>query len=93
VANKQRAAVAVEVGLVERERLADPQPCAPEHDDHAAQPDAVATITRRAHHRDDLLHGRRIRWIPKPFVPGRNASMEAGRRRRGAAPPGAIQQR
>jgi hypothetical protein len=61
VADQQRAAVAVEVGLVERERLADPQPGAPQNDDHAAQPDAVETVTGSAHNRDDLLHGRRIR--------------------------------
>ena len=67
MADKQRAAVAVEVGLVERERLADPQPCAPQPNNHTAQPDAVGTITSSAHHRDDLLHGGRIRRIPEPL--------------------------
>ena len=82
MADEQRAAFGIEVGLVERERFADPQPGAPEYDDHAAQPDAVRTITGSAHHRDDLLHGRRIRWIPKALVARRNASVEAGRGRR-----------
>jgi hypothetical protein len=88
VADEQRAAVGVEVGLIERERLADPQPGAPQHDDHAAQPDALRTISGSAHHRDDLLHARRIRWIPKPFVARRNAYVKlevvAGERRRPA---------
>jgi hypothetical protein len=36
VADKQRATDRVEVGLVERERLADPQPGTPQDDDDAA---------------------------------------------------------
>src|SRR5204863_2070843 len=92
VADEQRAAVGVEVGLVERERLADPQTSAPEYDDHAAQRDTLWTIAGSAHHGDDLLHARRIRRIAKPFVARRNTLVEAGRGRRRAAPPGAIQQ-
>jgi hypothetical protein len=34
---EQRTAARVEVGLGERERLADPQACAPQHHDQAAQ--------------------------------------------------------
>jgi hypothetical protein len=79
--------------LAEGKRLADPQPRAPEHDDHTAQPDAIGTITDSAHHRDDLLNGRRIRRIPKPFVARRNTSVEAGCGRRRATPPSLVQQR
>jgi hypothetical protein len=92
-ADEQRAAIGVEVGLVERQRLADPQPGTPEHDDNAAQPDAVGTISGSAHHCDDLLHARRIRWIPKSFVARRDTLVEARRGRRRAASPSAIQQR
>jgi hypothetical protein len=35
-ANEDRAALSVKVGLGQRERFADPQPGAPQHDDHAA---------------------------------------------------------
>jgi hypothetical protein len=42
--HQQRSAAGVEVGLGERERLADPQAGAPEHDDQAAQPTAVDTV-------------------------------------------------
>jgi hypothetical protein len=63
VADEQRAAVRIKVGFIERERFADPQPGAPEHDDDAAQPDTVGTISGSAHHGDDLLHARRVRRI------------------------------
>src|SRR5688572_2223274 len=53
--HQQRSAARIEVGLGERERLADPQAGAPEHDDQAAQPAAVDTVTGAAHHGDDLL--------------------------------------
>jgi hypothetical protein len=89
----RRAAVGVKIGLVERECLADPQAGAPENYDHAAQPDAVEIISCCVHHRNDLLNGGRIRWIPKPPIAGGNASVKAGRRRRRAAPTGAVEQR
>src|SRR6188472_1199953 len=59
--HRQRSAARIEVGLGERERLTDPQAGAPEHDDQAAQPAAVETVTGAAHHGDDLLDRRRIR--------------------------------
>jgi hypothetical protein len=42
--HQQRSAARIEVGLGKRERLADPQAGAPEHDDQAAQPAAVDTV-------------------------------------------------
>jgi hypothetical protein len=36
-------------------RLADPQPGAPQHDDQAPEPDALAILAGGAHDRDDLL--------------------------------------
>jgi hypothetical protein len=52
--HQQRPAPRIEVGLGERERLADPQASAPEHDDQPAQPEAVDAVTSVAHHADDL---------------------------------------
>src|SRR5213082_3268876 len=57
-AHQHGAACPVEIALRQSERLADPQPRTPEHDDHAAQPQSVGAIAARAHHRDYLLHGR-----------------------------------
>jgi hypothetical protein len=92
VADEQRATIGVEVGLGERERLTDPQPGAPQHDDHPAQPGTVRTITGRAHHGDDLLHAWRIWWIPNPFVARRPAAVKGGRGRWGPEPPGTVRQ-
>src|SRR3954451_6916889 len=52
--HQQRPAARIEIGLGERERLADPQASAPEHDDQPAQPVAVDAVTSVAHHADDL---------------------------------------
>jgi hypothetical protein len=82
VANEQSTSVGIEVRFVERECLADPQPGAPEDDDHAAQPDALGTSTRRAHHSDDLLDCWRVGWISKASVARRNAVVERRCRRR-----------
>ena len=67
--HQQRPAPRIEVGLGERERLADPQASAPEHDDQPAQPVAVDTVTGVAHHADDLLDRRRIRGVAHPLLP------------------------
>jgi hypothetical protein len=51
--HQQRSAARVEVGLGERERLADAQPGAPEHDDQRAQPatmDGVGGIEQQLGH-------------------------------------------
>ena len=71
------AALAVKIGLSQRKRLALPQTGTPEHDDHPAQPHCLRPIPRRSHHRDGLLHGRRIRRIPKALV-ARDAAPERG---------------
>jgi hypothetical protein len=93
VADKQRTAIGVPIGLVERERLADSKPSAPKHDDHAAQAEALGSLAGGAHHRDDLLHGRRIGRIPQALVARRHPAVEAGRGRRRPATAGPIQQR
>ena len=91
VAHEQRPAPGVEVAFAERERFLDAQPAAPEHDDQGAQASAVAVGAGLAHHRDDLLHGRRIGWVAQPLVARRTAGVVAGERRRRAATPGGIE--
>jgi len=93
VPDEHGAAVGVEVGLVEHKRFADPQPGAPEHYDHAAQRQAVGTVSGSADDGDDLVHGRRFGWVPTTLIAWRNALLEAGGGRGRAAPTGAVQQR
>src|SRR3954466_4651107 len=59
-AHEQGPATLVEVGLVERQRLVNPQARAPQHDDQPAQAATVAPVAGSAHDRDDLLDGRRV---------------------------------
>ena len=90
--DQNRAALAIKIGLSQRQRLTDPQPGTPEHDDDPAQPHRLGPSPRRSHHRDDLLHGRRIRRIPQALVARHAALMKAGQGCRRPAPPSAIQQ-
>jgi hypothetical protein len=92
MADEQRAAIGVEVCLVEHQRFADPKSCAPQHNDHAAQPDSLRAVAAGAHDGDDLVHGRRIRRVAEPLVPRRHALMKAGRGRWRPASTGAIEQ-
>jgi hypothetical protein len=55
VPDLNRAPDPVQIALGQRQRFADPQPSAPQYDDHAAKPDCVGVITGGAHHGDDLL--------------------------------------
>jgi hypothetical protein len=77
-ANEQRSATVVEVRLVERQRFMDAQARSPQHDDQTTQPATMAPVTRRAHDRDDLLHGRRIGRVAVSLVTWRAASVKAG---------------
>jgi hypothetical protein len=92
LAYKDRAARRVEVGLAQRERLRDPQAGTPEHNDQAADPDPIGILTGGPHHRDDLLDGGRIRWIPETLVAGRMALVKAREGGRRPAAPRAIEQ-
>ena len=60
VADQERAAALIEVGLAERERFVDAQPGAPQDHDQASQPLAVRAAVGLAHHCDDLLDVGRI---------------------------------
>jgi len=78
VADEHGTAIGVEVNLVERKRFADPQPSAPQHDDHAAQPQAVGAVPGGSHDGDDLLDRGRVGWVAKSLVSRRHPLMEAG---------------
>jgi len=91
-AHEQRAATVVEVRLVERERLVDPKSGSPQHDDQTTQPASMAPVTRRAHDRDDLLHGRRIGRIALSLVTRRAATLKAGHGRRRPPTTGGVEQ-
>ena len=91
VAHQQRPAPRVEVALAERQRLLHSQPPAPEHDDQRAQPEAVAIVAGPAHHRDNLLHRRRVRRIEPPLVARRAAGVVTRQRRWRAPPTGGIE--
>ena len=68
----------VEVGFGEGERLADPQPGAPQHDDQTTQTLAMLTLAGGAQERGDLLHARRVGRIANPLcfaVPGRRGTL------------------
>jgi len=57
--DQECTALGVEIGLGERERLADPQPGAPEHHDYTTEPEPVWIVTGGVDDSDDLLDGRR----------------------------------
>jgi hypothetical protein len=46
----------IEIGLNQRQRLADPETGAPQHNDQAPEPETVGIITGSAHHGDNLLN-------------------------------------
>jgi hypothetical protein len=89
--DQQRPAAAVEIGLAQRKRFVDAKPRAPQHHHQPAQSPTLESVACGAHHRDDLLHGRRVSWIAQPLVARRTAGMKAGHGRRRAAPTGGIE--
>jgi hypothetical protein len=90
--NQDSAALLVQIGFGQTERLADPQPGAPEQDDQRTEPVTVGTVASPAHHRDDLVDRRRVSRIAKPLVARRSPVVIAWHRRRGAATTGSVQQ-
>src|SRR4029077_16851896 len=75
--DEDRSALGVQIGFAQRERLADPQSGAPEHDDQAAKPEAVGIITSGAHDRDDLLNCWRVGWVAQALVARRMTHVKA----------------
>src|SRR6266540_2157558 len=92
VANENRAARAVEIGLGEVERLTDPQASPPEDDGERLQTRTVGTIPCGTHHGDDLLDGGRVGRVAQAFVPRRPALVKAWHRGRRAAMPSSVVQ-
>src|SRR4051794_40750262 len=82
----------VKISLGERERLADPQPGAPEHDDQGAQAPPVDRLAGGAHDRDDLLDRGRVRRVADPLVAWRATGVESRQRGGRAATTGGIEQ-
>ena len=79
--DQDRAAAAVQIGLDERERLTDPQSCAPEHDDDRAQSHALRPAAAGAHYGNDLLDARRVGRVVQASLWGRAPLVEAGQGR------------
>jgi hypothetical protein len=80
--DKHSATGAVQVALLERERLADPQPGAPEQHDQRPEPMAVGAVTDITHYRDDLFNRRRVGGVLLALVSWRTASVVARHGRR-----------
>jgi hypothetical protein len=62
------------IALGQLERLADPQRCAPQHDDQPAQAQTMHAIASVTHHHDDLLDRLRIGRLAHALVARRPAS-------------------
>jgi hypothetical protein len=76
--DQDRASAGVEVALGERERLADPQTSAPEHDNQAAESYALGVVTAGVHDGDDLLDAGWVCRVAQTLVFG--AGAQHGRR-------------
>jgi hypothetical protein len=68
LSDEDRPAALIQIGLGQRQRLIDPQPGAPEHDDQTVEAVTVASVMGMAHDRDDLLDGRRVCRVALPVV-------------------------
>jgi hypothetical protein len=92
VPDQHRPARRVDIRLAQRQRLGDPQSCAPQHGDHRPDAQAVAVSAGQAHDGDDLLDPG---WVSRIFhsLVARHAAGEiAGQRRVRAPPPDSIDQ-
>jgi hypothetical protein len=78
VADEHRPASRLKVSLGEHQGLVDPKTCAPEHHDEASEAQARRTLSRVAHHSDDLLDPWRIGGISAALVSRRSTSVVAG---------------
>jgi hypothetical protein len=73
-------AARVQVGLGEREPLADAQSGAPQHDDQPAQPAAMDGVAGVAHDGGDFLDRRWVRGVADPLVARRPAGVKVRQR-------------
>jgi hypothetical protein len=81
VPHEDRPTARVQVALGQRERLADPQSGAPQHDDQTAQSHPVRIITGSAHHGDGLLGRWRVSRVLQALVAGWSSLVMAGQGR------------
>ena len=90
--DQDRPARFLEIGLDQRQRLIDPQPGPPQHNDQPVKAIAVPGMSGVAHDRDDLTDRRRISREALTLVPGRRTGVKDRQRRRRAATAGSIKQ-
>jgi hypothetical protein len=81
-AHQDRTPHGVEIAFGQAEALADPQAGSPQDNDQATKPNAVGPVSCASHDSDDLLNGRRIRWIAQTLVHGRSTGVEIPQRGR-----------
>lgn len=82
VTHEDRAARLVKVAFLERQRFADPQAGAPQHDDQSADAMAVRRRAGAAHDEHDLFDRRRVGGVAHALVARRTATVMARQRRR-----------
>jgi hypothetical protein len=78
LADKQRAAVGLEVRLGEHQGLLNPKSSSPQHHDQRAQTSAMRCVAGLAHDGHNLLDPRWIGRIAPSFVPRWAARVMAG---------------
>ena len=88
VPDKDRAAALVQIGLGQRQRLLNPQPGAPQHDDQRVETMAVASMRSLAHDRHDLIGRRRVGEVALALVARGYPDAAPWRGRRRTAPAG-----
>jgi hypothetical protein len=93
VPDQNRTATLIKIGLGQRERLLDPQPGAPEHDDQRVEAMTVAIVPGLAHHRDDLIDRRRVRGVGLAIVARGYPGTRSWRGRWRTASTGSVKQR
>jgi hypothetical protein len=66
LANENRPATRIEVGLGQRERFLDPKPTTPQHHEQSPKPQPVPIRWCSRHHGNDLVHHGRIGRVEDP---------------------------
>jgi hypothetical protein len=85
--------VAIEVRLMQRQCLVDPETGSPQDRDQPAKPATVQTVADDLHDRDDLRDGRWVGRIAQALVAWRTTGMKAGNRRGRPATTGCVKNR
>lgn len=90
--DQNRSTLLLQFGLGQRERLVDPQPGPPQHNDQPVDAIAVPDVGSVPHYRDDLIDHRRVSRVALALVPGRPTGVKVRQRRRRATTAGSIEQ-